>query len=107
MSSLLTPRASNLLSLVAVTADNLLTREDAGRLPSGTGGPIARGEAQYHTLLSAGKRQDGTFTLKDLLLEEVYEALALEGGDELRDRLIEISAIAMAWVTILEVRSPR
>ena len=107
MSSLLTPRASSLLTQVAVTADNVLTREDAGRLPSGTGGPIARGEAQYHALVSANKKESGDLTFKDLLLEEVHGALALEGGEGLRDRLVESAAILFAWVTVLDVRSTR
>src|SRR4051794_4147319 len=66
--------------------------------PDGTGCVSyrnARDAAQRHTDDQAAA---GRVTWTDILLEEVYEALAETHPDKLREELIQVAAVALSWV---------
>lgn len=44
---------------------------------------------------------------RDILLEEVFEALAEGDRDGLRRELIQVAAVAVAWVEAIDRRGPR
>lgn len=48
-------------------------------------------------------RGDGTW--RDILLEEVFEALAEDDPDKLRAELIQTAAVAVAWVEAIDRRN--
>lgn len=41
---------------------------------------------------------DGTLTYADILLEEVFEAVAEDDPEKLREELVQVAAVAVAWV---------
>lgn len=46
----------------------------------------------------------GRVTYRDILLEEVYEAMAEADPDELRTELVQVAAVAVAWVEAIDRR---
>ena len=52
---------------------------------------------------SAADRGDLTWT--DILLEETFEALAENEGDNLREELIQVAAVAVAWIECIDRRN--
>ena len=54
-----------------------------------------------HRSQSAG---DGTVTYADILLEEVFEAIAEDDQDLLRAELIQVAAVAVQWVETIDRR---
>jgi hypothetical protein len=70
--------------------------------PNGTGGEKW---AYYATLSKAEtdeSAQDGSLTYGHILLEEVYEAMAESDKARLREELIQVAAVAVAWVEKLD-----
>lgn len=49
----------------------------------------------------------GEVTWRDVLLEEVFEALAETDRERLRTELIQIAAVAVQWVEAIERRTDR
>lgn len=49
--------------------------------------------------------EDGTVTWRDILREEVSEAFAETDRDTLRAELIQVAAVAVAWVEAIDRRS--
>lgn len=47
----------------------------------------------------------GENTFANTLLEEVYEALAEEAPDRLRTELVQVAAVAVKWISVLDRRS--
>lgn len=45
-----------------------------------------------------------TLTWRDILLEEVYEAFAESDPDRLREELVQVAAVAVAWVEAIDRR---
>jgi hypothetical protein len=73
--------------------------------PDGTGGPLA-------FIFSEEARQDcedafayNTGTWRHILREEVYEAFAESDPARLREELIQVAAVAQAWVEAIDRRS--
>lgn len=66
--------------------------------PDGTGGPVAEFEAGIvrEECETAFAYNVGTF--RHILLEEVYEALAESDPEKLQAELIQVAAVAVAWV---------
>jgi len=46
--------------------------------------------------------KDGTVTYADILLEEVFEALAEEDTAKLRTELVQVAAVAVQWVEAID-----
>lgn len=80
--------------------------------PDGTGPqttPLGHRHVASDLALSAKLSTDratrqGVLTWVDILLEEVFEALAEDDPDELRSELIQIAAVAVAWVGAIDRR---
>jgi hypothetical protein len=71
--------------------------------PNGTG-------ADYEELADAARAQCdsaarlGAVTWRHILLEEVCEASAEEDDDNLREELIQVAAVCVAWVEAIDRR---
>lgn len=50
---------------------------------------------------------DGTVTLTDILLEEVFEALAEEAATPLRTELTQVAAVCVKWARIIDDRAEK
>lgn len=48
--------------------------------------------------------KDGVLTRTDILLEEVFEALAEDAPARLRTELIQVAAVAVQWVEAIDTR---
>jgi hypothetical protein len=82
--------------------------------PDGTGDEWNRGNGQgagHIQRLAEEKREacerhfiNGTGSYADLLTEEFYEALAEEDVPSLRAELIQVAAVAVAWVEAIDRR---
>ncbi|AMM44258.1 hydrolase domain protein [Arthrobacter phage KellEzio] len=79
--------------------------------PNGTGAvePFLGGE-QFYYLASQTRYQtnnhaeQGKVTYADILLEEVFEAMAEADPAKLRAELIQVAAVAVQWVQIIDKR---
>ncbi|MFF8485200.1 hypothetical protein [Streptomyces antibioticus] len=73
--------------------------------PDGTGGSGAQYAAdRYRSIVDhAFKTSDGP-TWRDVLLEEVYEALAENDLARLRAELVQVAAVCAAWAADLDSR---
>lgn len=65
--------------------------------PNGTSAVYGK-TASYYRDLCDGKHHAGEGSYLDILLEEVYEAAAEEDPLRLRVELIQVAAVAVAWV---------
>jgi hypothetical protein len=74
--------------------------------PDGTGPQFTEtsNEARAACDLAA---EDGTLTWRHILVEEFYEALAEVDETKLRKELIQVSAVADAWVEAIDRRQKR
>lgn len=61
-----------------------------------------RGKADIHRDLTNMAAESGSLTFADILMEEVWEALAEEDQFRLREELIQVAAVAVAWVEKLD-----
>ena len=51
--------------------------------------------------------QRGTLSWADILLEEVYEANAEEDPAKLRAELVQVAAVAVAWIEAIDRRAAK
>lgn len=70
--------------------------------PDGTGNALQRRAAEDSRYVCQRNFQRGEGTWHDILLEEVAEAFAESDKSKLRDELIQVAAVAVAWVEKLE-----
>lgn len=73
--------------------------------PDGTGGSVMQGfatEQRARTQFLAGL---GGVSWRDILLEEVYEAMAEEEPAKLRAELVQVAAVAVAWAEAIDRRT--
>ncbi len=70
-------------------------------IPDGTGGVFESARNQYRGDCDEAFR-DGSLTWRHILREEVYEALAEEVTHKLRAELIQVAAVALAWLEALD-----
>lgn len=54
-----------------------------------------------------GASRVGGSRMSWVLLEEVFEALAEDDDDKLREELIQVAAVAAKWVQIIDAREAR
>lgn len=59
-------------------------------------------EATHVTDAKSHAHGDGTVTWADILLEEVFEALAENDSQRLRDELVQVAAVAVKWIALLD-----
>jgi len=73
--------------------------------PDGTGAQH-EGHASDYRMVCDTKFRDGNGTWKDILLEEVYEALAESDPERLRAELVQVAAVAAGRIEAVD-RRPR
>lgn len=69
-------------------------------LPMGTGPGYADYACHYREVVTF-RAEDGTLTYRDILLEEIFEALAEEDPMKLKDELIQVAAVAVKMVELI------
>jgi hypothetical protein len=74
------------------------------RHPDGTGLPVYEHAARRYRDQADRNAASGVLAWRDVLLEEVYEALAESDPSNLRDELIQIASVCAAWVSDLDRR---
>jgi hypothetical protein len=72
--------------------------------PDGTGGPVMRSEADAMRGRCQFLADHGGVDWRAIILEEVYEALAEEDSAKLRTELIQVAAVATAWIEAIDRR---
>ena len=65
---------------------------------NGTGKPGDKAEADFARAACEGAFASGAGTYRDILLEEVAEAFAESDPHLLRTELLQVAAVAVAWV---------
>jgi hypothetical protein len=73
--------------------------------PDGTGGPVMREQADAARAACQYLADNGGPDWRAILLEEVYEALAEEDPALLRAELVQVAAVAIAWVAAIDRRT--
>ena len=48
---------------------------------------------------------NGSLTWRHILMEEVYEVLAEDNWDRIREELIQVSAVCQAWIQAGDIRN--
>lgn len=72
--------------------------------PDGTGGSEFRERAGAMRVLCEVAAAEGVLTWADIFEEEVAEALAEYDDDRLREELVQVAAVAVAWVEAIDRR---
>lgn len=73
--------------------------------PDGTGGWYLGYRARAMRTMCDAATLAGCLKWRDVLLEEVYEALAESDPARLREELIQVAAVAAAWVEAIDRRA--
>ncbi|MER7213145.1 hypothetical protein ABT340_39290 [Streptosporangium sp. NPDC000239] len=73
--------------------------------PDGTGLPIYQHSAHRHREHAERAAAAGVLAWRDILQEEVYEALAEGDPATLRAELIQVAAVAVAWIEAIDRRT--
>lgn len=60
----------------------------------------------YHRTLCQRKTRDGDVTYSDVLLEEVYEALAETDPGKMYDELVQVAAVAVKMAELIKRKLP-
>lgn len=74
--------------------------------PDGTGSGYDKHFAHATRNACNVAARDGSLTWRHILAEEVYEAFAESEYEPLRNELIQVAAVALAWVEDLDSRHP-
>lgn len=108
--------AKALVSIVSERRRQYELHGDQSGLPDGTGPArtprvhLCCGGAEAArkaTVVCDRAAQDGTVSWADILLEEVYEALAENDPVKLRTELVQVAAVAVQWIQAIDVRGKR
>jgi hypothetical protein len=73
--------------------------------PDGTAQHYDDLAAEQAKNVCAARAQNGTITWRDILHEEVKEAFAESDQTNLRTELIQVAAVAVAWVEAIDRRA--
>jgi hypothetical protein len=73
--------------------------------PDGTGLPVYQHSANRYREHADRAAASGVLAWRDVLLEEVYEALAESHTADLRAELLQVAAVCQAWVHDLDTRA--
>jgi hypothetical protein len=91
---------------IRVERDRQNTKWGEQNHPMGTGiGPYWAERAEVEKQVNDYRVERGTLTWLDILAEEVYEAFAESDLYKLRTELIQVAAVAVAWVEALDRRT--
>jgi hypothetical protein len=71
-------------------------------LPNGTARHDDWQVAEFYKRVTDANDKDGTLSWRDVLLEEVFEALAESETEPLRTELIQVIAVCAAWISDLD-----
>ncbi|MFJ2174366.1 NUDIX hydrolase [Streptomyces sp. NPDC087851] len=74
--------------------------------PDGTGLSVYQHSARRYQDHAARAAASGTLAWRDVLLEEAHEALAESDPARLRAELLQVAAVATAWVEAIDRRTP-
>jgi hypothetical protein len=74
--------------------------------PDGTGDSGSNNIAWLKRHITESKAKSGDLTWRHILDEEVAEAFAEDVLDGLREELIQVAAVALAWVEDIDRRMP-
>ncbi|MFE4051210.1 hypothetical protein [Streptomyces sp. YIM B13518] len=72
--------------------------------PDGTGLPVYQHSANRYRDHADRAAASGVLAWRDVLLEEVHEALAESDPEKLRTELVQVAAVAVAWVEAIDRR---
>jgi hypothetical protein len=72
--------------------------------PDGTGLPYDAETAEAARTRCQEAAAGGTVTWRNILFEEVWEAMAEDDPARLRDELIQVAAVAAAWAEAIDRR---
>lgn len=70
--------------------------------PSGTGHVGSQFLCKYYRDITDNNAKEGTITWLDILREEVYEAFAETDPVKVREELVQVAAVAVAWVEAID-----
>ena len=73
--------------------------------PDGTGGKFYEDLASLSRRNADSAARSGHITWKDILTEEFWEAIAESDPEKLRAELVQVAAVAAAWVEAIDRRS--
>ena len=73
--------------------------------PDGTGGPVMRNTAEDMRNRCNYLAEHGGADWRAVLLEEVYEAMAEDDRAALRAELVQVAAVAAAWIEDIDSRT--
>ena len=98
---------SDIVEVLAAVADERLRQDERWgeqNHPDGTGAPADAARADRLKVEYAIASQNGALEWRGILLEEVYEALAESDPERLREELIQVAAVAVAWAECIDRR---
>lgn len=72
--------------------------------PDGTGGPRLMRASEFARILCEAAFADDKGTWAHILTEEFFEAMAEADPEKLRTELIQVAAVAVAWVEDIDRR---
>ena len=72
--------------------------------PDGTGLPVYKNAARRYRDQADRNAASGVLTWRDVLLEELYEALAESDPARLRAELVQAVAVGVAWIEAIDRR---
>jgi len=75
--------------------------------PDGTGGPLTATTAQVARSQCQDAAEQGNVTWRDILREEVAEAMAESDPVRLRDELVQVAAVAVNWAEAIDRRQAK
>lgn len=77
--------------------------------PNGTGNPAKndRALADMFRIVADSKARSGDLTWRDILLEEVYEAMAEKDAKPLRGELVQVGAVVTSWIASIDRKEGR
>ena len=74
-------------------------------LPDGADPALYAAAADVQKQIVDNSALSGTLGWADILLEEVYEAIAEPDPARLRAELLQVAAVAMRWIDTIDVRA--
>lgn len=99
-----TPGVGDFAEAVDAERQRQLAKFGEQHHPDGTGGTVHRYlAARYRTTVDTAAAT-GVESWRDILLEEVHEALAETAPAELRTELVQVAAVCAAWIADLDSR---
>ncbi|MGD1219981.1 hypothetical protein AB9Q10_16310 [Streptomyces krungchingensis] len=73
--------------------------------PDGTGLPVYQHSARRYRDHADRAAASGHLAWRDVLMEEVYEALAEDDPAKLRTELLQVAAVCAAWIADIDSRT--